>query len=54
VVYARKKRPTTMPGPVLHAEAPSPTKSGVTPLIVSLAALDALDEDTGRADVRTG
>lgn len=118
VVYARKKRPATMTGPVLSAEAPSPTKGGVTPLIVSpeafapgdrvlliddflasgltigalaglitgaggtlqgvgtviektfqegrarlasldvpvvsLAAVDAVDEDTGRVDVREG
>ncbi len=38
VVYARKKHPATMPGPVLRAEAPSPTKGGVTPLIVSAEA----------------
>ncbi len=43
VVYARKKRPATMPGPVLHAEAPSPTKGGVTPLVVSAEALQAGD-----------
>ena len=38
VVYARKKRPATMPGSVLRAEAPSPTKGGVTPLFVSTEA----------------
>lgn len=35
VVYARKKRPATMPGPVLEAHAPSRTKGGTTPLYVS-------------------
>ncbi|MDZ7707377.1 MAG: xanthine phosphoribosyltransferase [Trueperaceae bacterium] len=43
VVYARKKRPATMPGPVFQAEAPSPTKGGVTPLVVSSEALQAGD-----------
>ncbi len=35
VVYARKKRPITMPDGTYEAEAPSPTKGGVTRLIVS-------------------
>lgn len=35
VVYARKTRPATLPGPVLEARAPSRTKGGTTPLIVS-------------------
>lgn len=35
VVYARKRRPATMPGRVLEAHAPSPTKGGTTPLVVS-------------------
>lgn len=35
VVYARKKRPATMPGRVLEAHAPSPTKGGTTPLVLS-------------------
>ena len=43
VVYARKKRPATMPGPVLEAHAPSPTKGGTTPLIVSPEMLAAGD-----------
>lgn len=43
VVYARKKRPATMPGPVLEAQAPSRTKGGTTPLIVSPEVLGAGD-----------
>ena len=43
VVYARKKRPATMPGSVLQAEAPSRTKGGTTPLIVSPEVLGAGD-----------
>lgn len=43
VVYARKKRPATMPGPVLEAHAPSRTKGGTTPLIVSPEVLGAGD-----------
>ncbi len=35
VVYARKKRPITMPDGTYEAEAPSPTKGGITRLIVS-------------------
>lgn len=35
VVYARKKEPLTMSKKVYYAEAPSRTKGGVTPLIVS-------------------
>lgn len=35
LVYARKKTPLTMSSQVYHAEAPSRTKGGVTPLIVS-------------------
>ncbi len=35
VVYARKKRPVTMPDAVFEAQAPSRTKGGVTSLIVS-------------------
>lgn len=35
VIYARKKRPITMPNNVYEAEAPSPTKGGVVRLIVS-------------------
>jgi xanthine phosphoribosyltransferase len=35
VVYARKKRPVTMPEEPYVAHAPSHTKGGVTPLIVS-------------------
>ena len=43
LVYARKKRPATMPGPVLRADAPSRTKGGTTPLIVAPEALGAGD-----------
>lgn len=43
VVYARKKRPVTMPGTVLEAHAPSRTKGGTTPLIVSPEVLGAGD-----------
>lgn len=39
VIYARKTRPATLIGPVLRAEAPSRTKGGVTPLVVSPDAL---------------
>lgn len=35
VVYARKRRPATMAGPVLQTEAPSRTKGGSTPLLVA-------------------
>lgn len=35
IVYARKKRPITMPATVLETQAPSHTKGGVTRLIVS-------------------
>ena len=35
VVYARKKRPITMPNTVFEAQAPSRTKGGVSSLIVS-------------------
>jgi xanthine phosphoribosyltransferase len=35
VVYARKRRPITMPDTVLETRAPSHTKGGVTRLIVS-------------------
>ena len=35
VVYARKKRPITMPDTVFSTTAPSHTKGGVTDLIVS-------------------
>lgn len=35
VVYARKKEPLTMSKKVYYAEAPSRTKGGMTPLIVS-------------------
>ena len=35
VVYARKKRPVTMPNTVFEAQAPSRTKGGVSSLIVS-------------------
>ena len=35
VVYARKKRPITMPATVYETQAPSHTKGGVTRLIVS-------------------
>ncbi|MEM9776625.1 MAG: xanthine phosphoribosyltransferase [Chloroflexota bacterium] len=35
VVYARKKEPLTMSSKVYYAEAPSRTKGGMTPLIVS-------------------
>lgn len=43
VVYARKKRPATMPGAVLEAHAPSRTKGGTTPLFVSPDVLAAGD-----------
>ena len=43
MVYARKKRPATMPGPVLEAHAPSRTKGGTTPLYVSPDVLGAGD-----------
>ncbi len=43
LVYARKKRPATMPGAVLEAHAPSRTKGGTTPLIVSPEVLGAGD-----------
>lgn len=43
VIYARKARPATMPGTVLRADAPSRTKGGTTPLIVSPEALGAGD-----------
>jgi xanthine phosphoribosyltransferase len=43
VVYARKQRPATMPGAVLEAQAPSRTKGGTTPLIVSPEVLGAGD-----------
>lgn len=35
VIYARKKTPLTMSGQVYYAEAPSRTKGGVVPLMVS-------------------
>ena len=35
LVYARKKRPVTMTDGALEARAPSPTKGGVTSLLVS-------------------
>lgn len=35
IIYARKKRPITMGDEVWVAEAPSHTKGGITPLIVS-------------------
>lgn len=35
VIYARKKTPLTMSGQVFYAEAPSRTKGGVVPLMVS-------------------
>lgn len=41
MVYARKRRPATMVGPVLETHAPSRTKGGTTPLIVSPEALPA-------------
>jgi len=41
IVYARKKRPVTMPGEPYIAHAPSHTKGGVTPLIVSREFLKA-------------
>ena len=41
VVYARKKKPVTMPGEPYIAHAPSHTKGGVTPLIVSREFLKA-------------
>lgn len=44
VVYARKRRPATMPGPVLEAHAPSRTQGGTTPLIVAPEALHAGDQ----------
>lgn len=35
VIYARKKTPLTMSGQVFYAEAPSRTKGGMVPLMVS-------------------
>jgi xanthine phosphoribosyltransferase len=35
LIYARKKRPVTMSNGVLEAVAPSPTKGGDTPLLIS-------------------
>lgn len=35
LLFARKKRPITMPEGVFRAEAPSPTKGGVTQLMIS-------------------
>lgn len=43
VVYARKKRPITMPATVFEARAPSHTKGEVTKLIVSPEYLGASD-----------
>ena len=43
LVYARKKPPLTMSQQVYHAEAPSRTKGGVTPLIVSADYMTAKD-----------
>lgn len=43
VVYARKKRPITMPSTVYETQAPSHTKGDVTKLIVSPEFLDASD-----------
>lgn len=44
VVYARKKRPITMPATVLETQAPSHTKGGVTRLIVSPEYLGPSDD----------
>lgn len=43
VVYARKKRPITMPATVFETQAPSHTKGDVTKLIVSPEYLSATD-----------
>ncbi len=43
LVYARKKQPLTMGERTYYAEAPSRTKGGVTPLIVSADYLTARD-----------
>lgn len=43
VVYARKKRPITMPDGFYSAEAPSHTKGGITTLMVSPEYLQAHD-----------
>ena len=44
VVYARKKKPITMAGPVFLETAPSHTKGGDVPLLVSAEFLDAGDD----------
>jgi xanthine phosphoribosyltransferase len=43
LVFARKRRPLTMPEGVYAAEAPSPTKGGVTTLMLSPEYLDVGD-----------
>ena len=43
VVYARKKRPITMPDGFYSAEAPSHTKGGITTLMISPEYLSATD-----------
>ena len=43
LVFARKKRPITMPDGYFHAEAPSHTKGGVTDLMISPEYLAAAD-----------
>ena len=43
LVFARKKRPITMPDGYYSAEAPSHTKGGVTTLMISPEYLDASD-----------
>lgn len=43
IVYARKRRPATMAEPVLRAEAPSRTKGGVTPILLSPEWIDPGD-----------
>lgn len=44
VVYARKKRPITMPDKVYQVKAPSHTKGGLTELIISPEYLTAQDQ----------
>ena len=43
LVFARKKKPVTMPAGYFHAEAPSHTKGGVTTLMISSEYLQADD-----------
>jgi xanthine phosphoribosyltransferase len=44
VVYARKKRPITMPDGFYSAEAPSHTKGGITTLMISPEFLSSTDQ----------